>query len=447
MAQRAREDQMHHPNNVSDQSSHGWKLWILTTVPFIMVLGNSMLIPILPKMMKVMHLSLFQAGLIVTIFSVPAGIIIPFAGALSDRIGRRVIMTPALLTYGLAGLGAGIAAWSIPHPYYWIMGFRLLQGIGAGGTYQLAMAVAGDMFQSQKRAKALGILEAANGLGKVISPISGSALALIIWFAPFFVYGLLSFPVALAIWFFIKEPLPNTQGGLNQYWRGLKTTFADKSGSILSTFLGGAVVLFILFGVLSYLADVLEKNFGYGEFIRGLIIAIPVLASALTSYISGTVLQKRLSQWSRPIVVLGMLLITLAMVIEPFFVTVSPLAAISILILQGIGTGSVLPSLNTLVTSATTSKERGVVTSLYGSVRFFGVAMGPPFFAVAMMHRYVAFWAVAALSGVTAVVSWFFINERKMLPTTVRTGDTDTEDQADFHNPDEPAPVTRSQEP
>ena len=193
--------------------------------------------------------------------------------------------------------------------------------------------------------------------------------------------------------------------------------------------------------------DVLEKNFGYGEFTRGLIIAIPVLASALTSYISGTVLQKRLSQWSRPIVALGMLLITLAMVIEPFFVTVSPLAAISILILQGIGTGSVLPSLNTLVTSATTSKERGVVTSLYGSVRFFGVAMGPPFFAVAMIHRYVAFWAVAALSGVTAVLSWFFINERKMLPTTVRTGDTDTENQADFHNPDEPAPVTRSQKP
>ncbi len=445
MAQHAQEGHRHHPNNSSDQLSHGWKLWILTTVPFIMVLGNSMLIPVLPKMMKVMHLSLFQVGLIITIFSIPAGIIIPFAGALSDRIGRRVIMTPALLLYGIAGLGAGVSSWLVPNPYYWIMGFRLLQGIGAGGTYQLAMAVAGDMFQSQKRAQALGILEAANGLGKVISPISGSLLALIIWFAPFFVYGLLSFPVALAIWFFIKEPDPKPQGGLNKYWQGLKTTLATKSGSILTTFLGGAVVLFILFGVLSYLADILEKNFGYGEFARGLIIAIPVLASALTSYVSGTVLQKRLAQWSRPVVVLGMSLIALSMAIEPFFVTVNLYIAMGILVFQGIGTGSVLPSINTLVTSATTSRERGVVTSLYGSVRFFGVAMGPPLFAVAMVHRYMTFWAVAVLAAVTAVLSGFFINEKQMLPKSIRTSDRKVRsDQIDSETPDEHAPSPRS---
>ena len=42
------------------------KLWVLSLVPFIMVLGNSMLIPVLPKMMAVLHLTLFQAGLVVT---------------------------------------------------------------------------------------------------------------------------------------------------------------------------------------------------------------------------------------------------------------------------------------------------------------------------------------------------------------------------------------------
>ncbi len=418
--------QMHNKQEIAngtDQSSHTWKLWVLSTVPFIMVLGNSMLIPVLPKMMKVMHLTLFQVGLIITIFSIPAGIVIPFAGALSDRVGRRIIMTPALLIYGIAGLGAGICAWVIPNPYYWIMGFRLLQGIGAGGTYQLAMAVAGDMFQSQKRAGALGTLEAANGLGKVISPIAGSALALIIWFAPFFVYGLLSFPIALGIWFFIKEPQgQKAQGGLNEYWKGLKTTFATKTASILTTFLGGAVVLFILFGVLSYLADILEKNFGYGEFTRGLLIAVPVLASALTSYISGTVLQKRLAQWSRPIVVVGLILIALAMAVEPFLATTNPFWAIAVLVFQGIGTGSVLPSINTLVTSATTSKERGVVTSLYGSVRFFGVAMGPPLFSTAMSHRYLTFWGSAVLAVITALLSWFFINEKQMLPKSIRGG-------------------------
>lgn len=444
MIKRAQHSNSEGMSKQQDLKSHSGKLWVLSTVPFIMVLGNSMLIPVLPKMMKVMHLTLFQVGLLITIFSIPAGIIIPFAGALSDHIGRRVIMTPALLVYGIAGLGAGISAWVFPHPYAWIMGFRLLQGIGAGGTYQLAMAVAGDMFQSEKRAAALGTLEAANGLGKVISPIAGSALALIIWFAPFFVYGLLSFPIAAGIWFLIREPKNQTAaGGMGEYWHGLATTFKTKTASILTTFLGGAVVLFVLFGVLSYLADILEKNFGYGEFTRGLIIAIPVLASAVMSYVSGTLLQKRLAQWSRPIVVIGMGLIAAAMVVEPFFATTNPYLAIGVLVFQGIGTGSVLPSINTLVTSATTSKERGVVTSLYGSVRFFGVAMGPPIFAMAMTHRYLTFWGAALLAAITAVLSWFFINEKLMLPKNMRGGGGGSPSPERTHR----APAKRSRAP
>lgn len=406
----------------SDEQSHAMKLWILCTVPFIMVLGNSMLIPVLPKMMTVMHLTLFQSGLVITLFSIPAGIVIPFAGALSDRIGRRVIMAPALILYGLGGLSAGFSAWLFPHPFPWILGARLLQGIGAGGTYQLAMAVAGDMFQSRKRASALGLLEAANGLGKVVSPIAGSALALAIWFLPFFAYGLLSFPVAALIWFFIREPAnKKAQGGVGRYWKGLKHTFATKGSSILTTFLGGAVVLFVLFGVLSYLADVLEKLFRYGEITRGLLIAIPVMASAITSYLSGTVLQKKLAQLARRIVVMGLFLIAAALVLEPFFITKNVVWALVVLGFQGIGTGSVLPAINTMVTSATTSKERGVVTSLYGSVRFFGVAMGPPLFSMAMTHRYIIFWTVAGLTIATALLSFFAINERKMLPGTMKS--------------------------
>ncbi|MDI9458419.1 MAG: MFS transporter, partial [Bacillota bacterium] len=50
-----------------------------------MVLGNSMLIPVFPQMKKAMDLTQFQVGLIVTFFSIPAGILIPLAGFLSDR--------------------------------------------------------------------------------------------------------------------------------------------------------------------------------------------------------------------------------------------------------------------------------------------------------------------------------------------------------------------------
>ena len=161
---------------------------ILAMVPFIMVLGNSMLIPVFPLLEEELKLSQFQVGLLVTAFSLPAGIVIPFAGALSDHVGRKTVMAPALLLYGAGGLIAGFASLWLSRPFGWILAGRILQGVGAGGTYQIALALTGDLFQGPERAKVVGILEAANGLGKMASPIAGAALGLIIWFAPFFAY-------------------------------------------------------------------------------------------------------------------------------------------------------------------------------------------------------------------------------------------------------------------
>ena len=68
---------------------------ILGAVPFVMVLGNSMLIPVFPQFKRAMELTQFQAGLLITVFSAPAAIVIPFAGILSDHIGRRKVIGPA----------------------------------------------------------------------------------------------------------------------------------------------------------------------------------------------------------------------------------------------------------------------------------------------------------------------------------------------------------------
>ncbi|NLY49997.1 MAG: MFS transporter [Firmicutes bacterium] len=157
----------------------------LCSVPFVLVLSNSLLIPVLPQFQRAMNISLFQAGLIVTAFSITAGVVIPFAGYLSDQVGRKKVMIPALFVFGLGGVLAGLAAWFLPRPYPWILAGRVLQGIGGGGTYQLAMALAGDLFTDQERSKALGFLEGANGLGKVVAPLLGAVSALLVWFAPF----------------------------------------------------------------------------------------------------------------------------------------------------------------------------------------------------------------------------------------------------------------------
>src|SRR5690606_31143738 len=172
-------------------------------------------------------------GLLITAFSIPAALLIPLAGALSDHFGRRIVMAPALVLYGTGGLIAGIASLLLQDPYAVVLAGRIVQGMGAGGTYQLAMALTGDIFTGPERPKTLGLLEAANGLGKVVSPILGAAVALIVWYAPFFFYGLVAFPVAAAVWFIVQEPeLKQQEGGLAAYWREIKR-IAKKRGTPL----------------------------------------------------------------------------------------------------------------------------------------------------------------------------------------------------------------------
>lgn len=403
------------------QSSMWLPFALLCTVPFIMVLGNSMLVPLLPKMKEAMSVSLFQVSLFITAFSLPAGITIPFAGFLSDRFGRKIIMAPALILYGTGGLLAGTAALLTSQPYYLILGSRILQGIGAGGTYQLAMALVGDIFQSNERTKALGLLEASNGLGKVISPIAGALLGLITWFAPFFVYGFLAIPVGIAIWCIVREPRQGIgqHRTIRSYFGSLKQIFKEKGLGLLACFLAGMTVLFLLFGVLSLVADTLEAK-GWEGIKIGLLLALPVGSMALTSYFCGSYLQKKNAQILKITLIAGLSIITGALLLMAFQ---PPLYLfLIVLILLGVGTGGVLPAVNTLITSAASASQRGGITCLYGSMRFLGVALGPPVFGLAASWRgLILFGLAAALTFVIALLTAFLLHVREMLPPDLLT--------------------------
>lgn len=391
-------------------------IWVLVAVPFIMVLGNSMLIPVLPAIRQELDLTLLQVGLLITAFSVPAGLTIPFAGLFSDHWGRKTIMVPALIVYGTGGLLAGLAALLIKDSYPFLLIARIIQGIGAGGTYQLAMALAGDLIQGKERAQVLGLLEAGNGVGKVVSPLAGAATALIAWYMPFFVYGVLALPVALLVYLIVKEPEGKRKtGSLREYIKNLKGIFIGKGTNLAVAFLAGMSVLFALFGLLSLLSDLLEKKYHYQIFQRGLIIALPVFIMAVTAYLFGIILKKAPAitlKWS---VMAGIFLTAAGIFLFPVLSGVCLQVATAVL--SGLGTGIVLPALNTLITSAAPSSERGIVTCLYGTVRFFGVAIGPPVFGLSgRLPQTLLLWVITGFFLVILALTGFLIHPKKILP-------------------------------
>lgn len=392
----------------------------LGSVPLIMVLGNSMLIPILPTMQDQLHISKFQASLVITLFSVPAGIIIPLAGFLSDRFNRKVVIIPSLVLYAAGGLIAGIAAMLLAKPYTVIMMGRILQGLGAAGTAPIAMALAGDIFQGGARSKALGLIEASNGLGKVLSPILGVLIAMITWYAVFLAFPILCIPSALAIWFFTKESKKTAKPKkFEEYFQSLKTIFKREWKWLLTAYFAGASALFILFGVLFYLSQILEEKYQIDGLLKGGILAIPLLAMSTTSYITGAKIKKQ-KALMKTLIVTGMLSIGVPLAVAA--IVRNAYILLGLLVITGIGTGLVLPCLNMLITSAVSKEERGIVTSLYGSVRFLGVAIGPPVFTWLMeQSRIVMFLSVACLAILSGVLALFFIQVAKPKPPAAPT--------------------------
>ena len=378
---------------------------VLSLVPFVMVLGNSMLIPVLPAIKAHLRLTPVQTGLVITAFSLPAALTIPFAGALSDRVGRKAVMVPALVLYGLGGILAGLGAWLLPGRFWPLVGGRVLQGIGAGGTYQLALALAGDVFQSAERARAVGYLEASNGIGKVASPLLGALAAMAVWFLPFFVYGAVAIPAALGVLAAVPEPKRARRAqGLGEYLASLGGIARRRGAALAAGYGAGMLALSALFGVLSLVSDELESRFALGQLARGAIIAIPVGVMAAVAFVGGMALQRRPARL-KAVAVAGLALAAgalgaLAAVRRPLW------AVVALSSVLGLGTGLTLPAVNVLVTSAAGGQQRGAVTALYGTVRFGGVALGPPLFGLAVgPGPRLAIFAASALAAAGLAVA------------------------------------------
>lgn len=398
------------------QKPTGWTILAIASVALIMTLGNSMLIPILPQMRSALDLSQFKVSLTITVFSVVGAIFIPIFGYLSDRFTRKAIIIPALIFYSVGGLLAGIATLLLSKKAYaWILVGRVFQGIGAAGTTPMSMALAGDLFKGGKASKVLGLVEASNGMGKVLSPLIGSLLAVLFWYAPFFAYPFFGLMAIVLTWIFVKEKdkkkavLP-----FGQYIKGLLTVFKHEGRWLFSAYLAGAVCFFALFGVLFYLSDVLEKQYDIDGILKGAILAIPLLVMCTTAYITGLVIKKDLTLMKK-LIIIGLMLSTASFASLIFFTNLY--AFIGILLFSSLGTGLVLPCLNSLITGAVSKSRRGFVTSIYGSVRFLGVAIGPPVFGWMMdWSRTGMFLVTAAFTLVTGMLIMLTVRVKNKEP-------------------------------
>ena len=386
-----------------------WDLISLASIPLVMTLGNSMLIPVLPLIEKKLGITSFKVSMIITVYSIAAILLIPIAGYLSDRFGRKKVIIPSLLIAGVGGLVTGWAAWSLKDPYVMILVGRVLQGIGSSGAAPVVLPLVGDLFKSDKDVSAgLGLIETSNTVGKVLSPILGALLASFIWYLPFLSIPVFSLISIVLVIFLVKSPEkkedPQT---FSCFLTCLKEIFHHDGKWLTAIFAIGGIIMFVLFGVLFYLAGFLENEFQIVGVKKGVIIAIPLVALSLTSFMTGKRIgeEKKVMKWC---IFSGLLLVSASTLMVSF--TNKLWLMLFILFLAGIGIGASLPCLDALITEGVKKEERGTITSLYSSTRFLGVAAGPPVYAILMNQSHESvFYASAGISAVAMLLCFFAI--------------------------------------
>ncbi len=362
-------------------------------ITLIGIIGVSILSPAFPEIKRGLGISDFEVAMLVTAFTLPGTFLAPLIGVLADRIGRKKVVVPCLLLFGIAGSACAFVDYKL------MLILRFLQGIGGSALTSLAVTLIGDLYDGLERAKVLGYNAGILSLGLAGFPFLGGVLADVNWKLPFLMFSL-AIPVGLMA---LGIDYPSISDD-----RSLKRYFAEslallRSKKVLVGFLSGCTVFVITYGAITiYLSFLLEERFGLTPGFRGIIIAltfvfVAVIASNLGYFV------KRFGETRT--VIMGFLSYALSLIIIPFAPNIVVISLA--MLIFGFGHGTVLPALQNLVVSIAPTENRAVVTSTYSSMIRIGQTIGPIFAsAIAVYSIDLVFLVSSLLAFSFAILNW-----------------------------------------
>jgi len=176
-------------------------LFSVILVVFIDLLGFSLILPLLPYYAKTFGANGFVTGVLVSSYAAMQLLGAPVLGRLSDRFGRRPVLLLSIFGTFIGFLLLGFAT-----TLWMLFASRLIDGI-TGGNISVAQAYISDVTGPKDRAKGLGLIGAAFGLGFIIGPVTGGVLSQWGYAVPAFVAAGLALINLLLVFFWLPESL------------------------------------------------------------------------------------------------------------------------------------------------------------------------------------------------------------------------------------------------
>lgn len=175
---------------------------LLSFATVLPVLGTALLSPLLDSLIGPFDASSANIGLLVSAFTAPPIVLIPVAGLLADRYGRKCVLVSALLLFGLAGTAIAFTT-----DFRVVLALRVLQGVGFAGINPIIITSIGDLYSGSAEATGQGVRFMISGLSGAAFPLLAGLLVVFAWQYPFLLYAT-AVPVAAAVALRFDEPTP-----------------------------------------------------------------------------------------------------------------------------------------------------------------------------------------------------------------------------------------------
>lgn len=385
------------------------RLWVLMATIFVDMMGNLIVIPLLPFYAKEYQAADWEVGWLIASFALAQLVTAPLWGRLSDHWGRR----PVIL-WSLVISAAAFVVFALAESVWLLLISRLVQGVG-GGTIGVVQAYVSDVVPPKARTQALGWVTVATSAGVMIGPAVGSWATLISDQAPGFVAAGLCLMSLLFAYVYLgeaeehdepeqttakaaEEPRPRTPLGT-----ALFRIILHPTSPVSRLIWVYAISMMAFMAMNGMMVLYLDRVFGIGkESIGYFYVYVGAISLLMRALLLGPLVNRlgeaRTMRLGALSLLLGFLTLPLASNLW--------LLALTVLLIP-VGTSLLFPATTSMVSQHSPRRETG--QSLGVQQAFGGVSrvLGPLWSTAAFQYLAIAstFWINAALMGIVLLIA------------------------------------------
>lgn len=322
--------------------------------------------PTLPAMSSALGIGEARIGLVFTAFALPAIFALPLIGVVGDVYGRRILVIPGLLLFGVAGLSVGLV-----EDFTTILVLRALQGIGYTAFNSLTVALLGDLLTGSEESAAQGIRALLNKGTGFVGPTIAGVLAGVAWNYPYFLYAA-AIPAGILVYLRYDTENPaddgqesaadggrseSTERSVREYGRDMLRLVRDPF--IAAILAGGFFRMFLKYTLYTFLALAVVNQYGGSQGYAGFLVGLYSLIGAGIASQSARFTDALGHSYA---LIVGFLVASVAFVLFPFAGGVTVLTGL--VLLHGIGEGIINPVHKSIMSQSVVKDVRvGLVAS------------------------------------------------------------------------------------